>query len=76
MDEIVYEITFNSGKKPEKIVYRLPLASVLEKADDPLKTMIDIHMKLTKKAKMDAIAKFGDDVDTVKNIGEPGYDDD
>lgn len=74
MDEIVFEVTFTSDKKPETLVYHLPLKSVLESAKDPLKTMIEIHTRLTQKAKRDAIDKFGDVVDKVINIGEPEQD--
>jgi len=36
--------------------------------------MIELHTRLTQKAKRDAVAKFGDVVDKVINIGEPEQD--
>ena len=73
MNEIIFEVTFTSDKKPERLAYYLPLESAMDASEDPLKKIIEIHTKLTDKAKNDAIAKFGDIVDKVINIGKQDY---
>jgi len=74
MDKISFKVTFISDREPEVLSYYLPLLRVAEKELDPVRKVVEMHDVVYKKAREDAITKFGDDVKEVKHIAEQKLD--
>lgn len=74
MDKLSFKVTFISDREPEIIEYYIPLLRVAERESDPVKKIVEMHNVIHKKAREDAITKFGDDVKEVTNIAKQQLD--